>query len=169
MTAKNWQQAKTQYTEAQKLKPEERLPKDKLADIEKQLALEANREEYDRIVADADAKFANKDYAVCVKKYQEASKLLPAEKPPRSQIIKAQNCLDALMADEANRQKLEQRYKDLLQLGERNVKDKKYEVALSNYGEASALKPEEALPKDKIDEIKKLLADLAAKEKKMTL
>ena len=165
MTSKNWEQAKSQYTEAQKLKPAERLPKDKLAEIDKQLALEANREEYNRIVADADAKFANKDYAVCIKKYQEASKLMPAEEHPRSQIVKAQTALDAFMADEANRQKLEQRYKDLLQLGERNVKDKNYDVALGNYEEASSLKPEEQMPLDKIAEIKNLLADLAEKEK----
>jgi hypothetical protein len=165
MSSKNWQQAKNQYTEAQKLKPEERLPKDKLAEIDKQLALEANREEYDRILVDADAKFNNKDYAVCIKKYQEASKLIPSEEYPRSQIVKAQAALDALMADEANRQKLEQRYKDLLQLGERNVKDKNYETALTNYEEASGLKPEEQLPIDKMNEIRKILDDLAAKEK----
>ncbi|MDZ4750356.1 MAG: hypothetical protein SGI87_01990 [Flavobacteriales bacterium] len=167
IASKNWQQAKNQFTEALNLKPTERLPKDRLADIDKALALEANRADYDRVMADADAKFNNKDYAVCIKKYQEASKLMPAESRPRDRIAEAQAALDAMLSDEANRQKMEQRYKDLLSIGERNTKDKEYRQAITNFEEASALKPDEQLPKDKITELEKLLADMAAKQKEL--
>ncbi|MEY3399111.1 MAG: hypothetical protein RL220_1705 [Bacteroidota bacterium] len=167
IASKNWQLGKTLFTEASVLKPQERLPKDKLKEIDDALAAEENRVQYDKLIKDADAKFENKDYGVCIQKYEEASKLIPSEDYPRDQIVKAKALRDAMMADEAERQRMEQRYKDLMTLGERNFKDKKYEDALTNYEEASGIKPDEKQPKDRIDEINKILADLKAKQSEM--
>ncbi|MFM9986114.1 MAG: hypothetical protein ACKVOK_12820 [Flavobacteriales bacterium] len=157
--AKSWKDARSKYTEAGKLKPAEQLPKDMLAKIEEEEKRAGKRVEYDKIVADADAKFNNKDYAVCIEKYKEASAMMPQESHPKDQILKAQRALDDMLADEATRQKREAEYQAKLTSGKENFEADKLDLALKSYKDASSIKPEEDLPKKKIDEIEKLIAD----------
>ncbi|MDZ4821879.1 MAG: hypothetical protein SH856_00280 [Flavobacteriales bacterium] len=164
LKAKNYNDAKKNYQDASNMKPGERLPKDKLAEIEKLLAGLANKEKYDEIIADADSKFNNKDYAVSIEKYRVASGFMPNEIYPKEQITKAQIELDKMLLEAGKKAELEKRYNDLITIGERNMKDKTYDAARNNFTEASGLKPDEQLPIDRVAEIDEILADLAAKE-----
>ncbi|MCC6599904.1 MAG: hypothetical protein IT223_04435, partial [Crocinitomicaceae bacterium] len=166
--SKKWDDAKKNFQEASKLKPEEVTPKEKLYEIDQLIKAEKVRAQYDQVIADADAKFGNKDYAVCIDRYKEASKLLPNESYPKDQIAKAQSIMDMMMADEAKRKQIEQDYKNQVTLGDRNFKDKNYENALTNYREASRIKPDENYPDQKIKEIEKLISDLKAKKDQET-
>jgi len=161
--AKNWTAAKKSFTDASALKKEEKYPKEKLFEISKMLDQEAIRAEYDAIIKDADAKFNNKDYAVSIEKYRAAQSKLPGEAYPKDQIAKAQAAIDLMMADAAKREQIEQRFKDLITLGDKNLGEKKYDSALGNFQEASNLKAEEKYPKEKIAEIEKILKDLRNK------
>lgn len=161
---KKWSEARKSFTEASNLKKEERYPKEKLAEIGKMLDQEALRKEYDALVAEADAKYTNKDYAVSIEKYRAALAVLSNESYPKDQIAKAQSALDAMLADEAKRKQLQQRYDDLVKLGDKNLSEKKYDTALSNFKEAGQLKSEERYPKDKIAEIERILQELRNKE-----
>jgi hypothetical protein len=167
--AKKWNEAKKSFTDASNLKKEEKYPKEKLYEISKMLDQEALRKEFDAIVAEADTKYNNKDYAVSIEKYREALKILPNETYPKDQIAKAQTAIDAMLADEAKRKQLQQRYDDLITLGNKNIGEKKYDAALTNFEEASNLMPAEKLPKEKIAEIEKILRDLRSKEEQDAL
>lgn len=155
----NYADAKKLFTDASKLKPGEQYPKDKLAQIADAEKNGAKRAEYDKIIANADAKFQNKDYAVSIENYREASSLLPAESYPKDQILKAQRALDDMLSDEAGKQKREAEYQAKILAGEQAMADDKLEQALKAYKDAGNIKPEEALPQKKIPEIEKLIAD----------
>jgi len=160
-----WADARSDFEAALNLKPDEKLPKDKLEEIADIIASMADRGKYDDLIGDADNKFDQKNYALAIDVYKAASKVLPDEKYPRDQIKEAQRLLDELLANAAALEELEKRYNDLIKLGDRNFKGKKYEDARRNYVEALALKADEKHPADRIDQIDKILEELAAAEK----
>lgn len=125
------------------------------------LALEdaENRAIYDGIVADADKKFNNKDFAVSIEKYKEASKMYPTESYPKDQILKAESALKDMLAYEAEKLRIQREYDDKMALGQRSYEEDKLEQAISHYSAASDLKPQEQAPKDKIAEIEAMIAD----------
>jgi epidermal growth factor receptor substrate 15 len=158
INGRKWDEAKKKYNDAKALKPAEKLPKEKLYEIDQLMANAEKQDEYDKLMADGNSLFANKDYALSIEKYKAASLLFPTISEPKDQIAKAQAALDALLADEAKRKQLEQRFNDLMALGDKNKGEDKLESALTNFKEASNMKPDEALPKTKIKEIEDLIA-----------
>ena len=123
-----------------------------------------NRGIYNALIEDADKKFNNKDYAVSIEKYKEASKLYPTESYPKDQILKAESALKDMLAYEAERMRIEKEYQDKLALGARSVDEDKLEQAITHYKAASELKPSEQFPKDKIAELEALIIDRKAQK-----
>lgn len=160
ISAKKWEDAKKKFTEAKNMKPQEKLPKEKLYEIDQLMANAEKQAEYDAFITAADKDFSNKDYALSIDKYKKANQVIPSISYPKDQIAKAQAALDQMLADAAKKQQIEQRYNDLMALGEKNKGEAKYESAISNYRDASQLKPEENTPKNKIKEIEDLLAQM---------
>lgn len=160
----NYDDALSSFEEASGLKPEEKLPRDKIREIENILDDLEKRAEYEDLVDDGDTNYEGEDYGVAIEKYEAALDLYPDEDYPKDQIKKARKILDEELASAMAAEELEQRYNDLIVLGDRNFDEKNYEDALRKYEEASNLKQEERYPKDRIEEIEQLLADLAAAE-----
>lgn len=160
----SFDKAVTNLNEAIKLKPAEREPKDLLAEVEKKRSALQNKAKYDQLITAADKEFTSKNYAIAIEKYQEALGLMATEQYPRDRIKEAQKLIDEALANAMASEQKEKRYKELIDLGQKNMGSKEYQVALRNFEEAKTIKPEEKLPKDKIAEIEKILADLAAKE-----
>lgn len=158
---KKFAEARDALNEAKQLKPDEREPKDLLATIEKELKELEKRAQYDGIIALADKEFGAKNYAVSIKKYEEAIDLYPAENYPRDQIKAARKILDDQLAAAAADEERNKRYNDAMAAGERNIKDVKYEAAINKFREAEAIKPDEKPPKDKIKEVEALIAKAA--------
>ena len=150
--AKKWEDAKKLFTDAKNMKPAERLPKDKLDEIYNLMKNEGAMKEYEAIIAQADTKFNSKDYAIAIEKYTEASKLMPNIMYPKEQINKAQKELDGMLANAA----LEANYNRLLTEGDAAIKVQNWEEAKKKFQDAKALKPNEQLPKDKLEEIAEL-------------
>ena len=149
--------AKKNYQDAVKIKPEQKYPKEQLYQIELAMADAKRRGEYDAILADADKKFKNDDFAVSIEKYKEASTMYPTESYPKDQILKAEAALKDMLAYEAERLRLEKEYNDKIALAERSVLEDKLDQAISHYKTASGLKPGEQMPKDKIAELEALI------------
>ncbi|MBL7882942.1 MAG: hypothetical protein JNL69_02660, partial [Bacteroidia bacterium] len=171
--SKDYATAKIQYTAALALKPTEQYPKDKLAEAEKGLAElnAANKEKllndkYNAAIAKGDAAFTAKNYVGAKTAYNEALTVKSAEQYPKDKITE----IDRLMGD-ANAEKerlakekaLNDKYNAAIAKGDNAFKLKTYEAAKTAYSEASVLKSAEQYPKDKIEEINKILADIAAK------
>jgi hypothetical protein len=164
--AKAYSECIDQYKAAQAILSEETYPKNQITLAQKAMGDEANsakqaeeKKRYDALIADADKKFTNKDYGVALEKYQEALGVMPGEKYPKDQILKAQTALDALLANEADKLKRQRDYDDKMKMGDDNAESKKYDAAINFYKDAQRIKPEESLPAQKIKSMQDLIAE----------
>src|SRR5690606_23834346 len=88
MNAKKYEDAKAKYNEASGIKPDEKYPKDKIAEIDSILAdlakkeaeEKAKTEQYNAAIAAADNAMNAKKYEDAKAKYNEASGIKPDEK-----------------------------------------------------------------------------------------
>jgi hypothetical protein len=172
--SKNYEQAKTLYNEALALKPKEIYPAGKIKEIEAAQKTEADRiakeaelqAKYSDAVAKADAAFRQGDWATAKTAYTEAGKWKPTENYPKDKLVEVEQKLKAESDRQAAQAALEKKYADAMALGEKQLLAKKYPEAKVAFSDASALKPEENSPKQKIGEIEKLIAELDAAAKK---
>jgi hypothetical protein len=159
---KDFGKARDALVEASKLKPAEREPKDLLATIEKELAALEKRAQFDGIITKADQEFDATNYAVSIKKYQEALDLFPTEEYPRQRIKEAQKRIDDQLANAAAEEEKQRRFNEAIDRADKNVDQLEYESAINNYRAALDIKPGEKYPTDRI----KFVEDLIAKAKK---
>lgn len=158
--AGNYQGAKDQYLVALGILPNEQYPKDQIAKCDEKLgASVAEKKKYDEAMAAGNALFDQKKYAEAKAKFQEAQGMRPAEPMPPAR-IKA--CDDAIA--NAGKEKL---YTDLINDADQKFLAKDYSAARAKYVEASALKPAEQYPKDRIKACDDAMA-AAGKEKLYT-
>ncbi|MEI6436027.1 MAG: hypothetical protein WCP32_14360 [Bacteroidota bacterium] len=160
--SKNYDQAKSEYGKALGLKSAEQYPKTKMAEIDGILAeiarLKALDEEYANVIAQADKLLSGKTYSDAKVKFQEALKLKPAEKYPLEKIAEA----DKALAEQTRLKAIDDQYSAAILKADNLLAQKTYPTARVEYVNASAIKPGENYPKEKISEIDKILADIAA-------
>ncbi|NTW26174.1 MAG: hypothetical protein HGA37_15855, partial [Lentimicrobium sp.] len=143
--------ATLKYEQALKLKPGENYPKSMLERVMQGSAnLKDAQQNYQTAIASADRLFNSKDYETALTAYQNASKILPEEKYPAQQIEKINVFLQ-------QKQKLEEEYAKTVSAGNQFFEAKQYNEARTEFQKANNLKPEEAFPKQKIEEIAGLL------------
>lgn len=156
---KRYEDAKKKYQEASAMKKDERLPKEGIYNCDQAMKDMVKRKEYEAILADADAKFGNKDYAVSIDKYKEALTKYPNEPYPKDQIVKAELALKAMLDDEAAKLAKRKEYESKVKLAADYESADNLDKAISTYREAGYILPEETLPPKKISELEKLLND----------
>ncbi len=165
LAEKGYEQSKQAYQGASALKPAEVYPKTKISEIDKALAeiarLKAIDDEYTKAVADADKLFAGKFYAEAKVQYQGALKLKPAEEYPKQRITEA----EAALAEIAKQKAIDDQYGGVITKADALLASKSYADAKIQYSNALILKPSENYPKEKISEIDRTLAEIAAKQK----
>lgn len=158
---KSYENAISSYQKAATVKPEESYPTEKIAEAQKLLDEQKQREEeYSNLIAAADGMFGSEDYENAKSKYEEALALKLEEEHPSSRIKE----IEGLLADLADKKALEEKYQQLIAEGDKLFGDEKYEDAKGKFEEALTLKSEEAYPKEKIAEIDTLLQELAEKK-----
>ncbi|MCB9359866.1 MAG: hypothetical protein H6587_10380 [Flavobacteriales bacterium] len=163
--ANDFEKSITIYKKAEGLKPTEEYPKKKI--VEAQAKLEAQKkieEDYKNFIASADAAFASKDYPTAQTNYQQALAVKGNEKYPKDKIDEIKTILEDIAKKEAEEKQKEANYLAAISNGDKALALQKYDVATQAYESALQIKAEEQYPKDKIAEIKTLLADLAKKE-----
>ncbi|MGB0166539.1 MAG: hypothetical protein ACPF8V_06760, partial [Luteibaculum sp.] len=164
--AKEYNPAIEKYQAALQLFPDEQYPKDQIAKAKKgleSLAEERKKnEQYQRILAQADADFTAKNYNPAIAGYNSALELKPNEQYPKDQIAKAQAALDKL----AEAKEKDLAYQELVKEGDAAFGTEEYTAAVAKYQEALNIKPGEQYPKDQIKLAEEKLADLAAEKKR---
>lgn len=151
--------AKTAFTEAVEAKPSESYPKNKLAEINDILnKQDAKEEEYQAAIKAGDEALAAEKFEDAKAAYQKASTVKPIESYPKDQLTK----LDGLMAAAA---KKEQNYLTAIEKADNALAANNFEEAKTAYDEASGVKPNEAYPKNKLQEIDAILAKREAADK----
>ena len=161
MKFKNFGEAKTFYTEASELKPDEQYPRDKLAEIQRLLDIEKRNSEvaakvnYDTKIREADDAFSAREYALSKEKYKEALVLIPGKKYPEDKLLELVGLLEI---EEKNRaeaaakaKQLDDRYRAAIVKADDELASKNFYEAKRIYQAAMKLKPEEEYPKNQID------------------
>ncbi|PCJ87553.1 MAG: hypothetical protein COA57_04520 [Flavobacteriales bacterium] len=172
LTAKDYEGAKSSYQSASALKPNEKYPKLKISEIDKILGAlaskeakeKAKEEKYKSLISSADQKFASKNYTGAKADYQSASGVKPSEQYPKTKISEIDKTLAEIAKNESASKAKEEKYKGFISSADKKLGSKDYEGAKADYQAASQLKTGEQYPKDKIIEIDKKLAVLAANE-----
>lgn len=162
--SKSWDDAKAKYEQALQLKAGEGYPTAQLQKIkeekEKAAAEAALEAEYNKLIAEAKQKFDAKDYEGAKAKYKEA--LTKKDQDfPKEQIKIINGLIQKLKEEEEN----QAAYDKLMQEGESLMAAKEYEEAKQKFSNALLRKPQEALPKQKMDEIDALLKKLEEEKK----
>ena len=189
----DYENAKGKYTEAAGIKPKEKYPKDKILEINTILGqIAKTNQDYQQALAKADGLFNQKSFEKSKEAFNDAARLKPAETYPPEMIAK----IDILIAEqnklaaeaEAEKVRLAQEvataeaarlaaiqaekdknYSEAITKADNLFNEKQYENARTEYRAAQTVKPEETYPQQKIDEISKVLAELAQAKKDQEL
>ncbi len=163
---KDYENARIQFTDALKLKPEQTYPKNKLAEIDKAMAALASQKEndakYAELIKKADASFGSSKWQDAKLSYTSAKNIKPTEQYPKDKLKEVETKLLA----EANQKQINENYKTAIAEADAQLKSKNYSGAKTNYTKANGLKPTEQYPKDKLKEVEGLLLTVAQNAKK---
>lgn len=154
-----FEDARDALNEALTLKPDEREPKDMLAEIADKLAEIEKRQQYEGIIARADDLFKKESFEDAVAEYESALDLFPAEKYPSEQISEARRIMEERAAQAEAEAEIEAEYQRLMDLGDNNIQGENYDAAIRNFEEAAKVKPDEQEPEKKIEEVRRLIRE----------
>ena len=146
------------YKAASQIFPDEQFPKDRIAEINDLLGLimvaaeldKAMLARFDKLVKDGDLQFGQQKYPDAKMSYGRALSIKPKDEYVLGQLDK--------IAQIQKQQHLEEEYKNLIASGDDALKELLYNEAIGQFQKALELKPNEAYPKNKINEINGLLA-----------
>jgi len=153
LAAVNYNLALTSFLNAEKIKPTEAYPKQQLIEIKALIAAQQNKDEkYNKAITSADQLFSTKEYSGALVAYTEAANIKKNEKYPQDQIFK----INKLIAD---LHPVDESYTLAISEGDNLFLIKDYSGAISAFGRASAIKPTEAYPPQRITEINKIMEE----------
>ncbi|MBW6460258.1 MAG: hypothetical protein K0B08_06750 [Bacteroidales bacterium] len=153
----NYAEAKEQYLKASAMFPKERYPQDQITMINEILGI---RDRYTRSVTRAEKLLQDKKYDEALAEFRNASELDSKEIYPQGKIYE----LETLIAEEQQKQLLRREYDSVLAIADVHFNSGSYDLAMATYEAALAVIPSESYPNLKLQEIKKIYEELAAKE-----
>ncbi len=155
MSQKRYLDAIQEYNNALTIKPDEQEPVDKAAEAERLEKAKGSDvdEQYEKILTVAQTKIESKEYTKAIELLNRAISLKPGDTRPQE-----------LLNEIAELQRQDAVYNDLMKKGDALASSKKYEEAKSKYQEALAAKPLESEPKDKIEEMDRLISESSSAE-----
>ncbi|MFN3917100.1 MAG: hypothetical protein ACK4K0_05100 [Flavobacteriales bacterium] len=164
LASNKFDEAIAEYQKAQTVKPNDKLPPQKIkeANDKKNASLNAEKDKaYADKMKQAKEVFDDKDYAYAKTLYKAASDIKPIEKEPKDKIIE----IDKLIAAQVEAEK---KYNELMDKGDKALLAKNYDEAIKSFTDASALRSEEKRPKDQLELAQKLKneADVANQKEK---
>lgn len=169
--------AQAKYAEAQRLKPTESYPGEKITEItntiaQQQAAMQQQKQtqaEYDGLIKKGNSAMAAQNYPMAQQLFEQAAALKPTEALATQKIAEAQNALQQQQQQKAEADKINAAYNDAMAQANAAMDQGDYIKAEEHFKAAVALKPSEALPRQKINEAQKLEAqkqkDLLAQQK----
>lgn len=158
----NYLKARKLYSDAAQVKPSEKLPGEKLNQIQLRLdeiaasekakkdsiaAAAELKKKYVLLMSKAKSYFLKEDYTNAKNAYTEASQLKPSEDEPRIQINAIQAKLDAI----ARANEIDDKYEQKIATADSLMILKSYENAITAYREALGIKPNQYYPLTQIN------------------
>ncbi|KAF0237419.1 MAG: hypothetical protein FD181_1985 [Prolixibacteraceae bacterium] len=193
-SGKTYNQSKGKYNEALTLKPEESYPKERIAEIDRILEQQAIDERYRVIIVAADGFFKTESYLQAKSEYEKALTEKTEEQYPKNQIAKIDDILqkgqqrilsEKIAAEDLQRRtdeitklnreieargvasdaELKSIYDQYIRQADESFGSKMYVVSRGWYYKAWDVKPDENYPKQRIDEINRLLNSLLTSQR----
>jgi len=168
-SAKSYENAKSSFQNALKIKPNDPSAAAKLKSTESALKALADKialeEKYALLIRQGDLFFNNNVYDSARAKFAMAAGINPGESYPAGKIAE----IDKILADLAKIKATDEKYTTLIASADQLMTSREFEKARVTYQEAQALKPAETYPAGKISEIDtelKMLADQKALDEK---
>ena len=157
--SKDFIKAKTSYQYASRLKPDEQYPKDKIKEVLELLRSQVSQNNlYAETIIYADKLYDENKYNNALTGYQNALKIFPDKQYAKDRI----SAINKLLADE---QANIDAYNQAILNGDDFFNDKDYENAKVEFQIAISLISGKEYPKQKIEKINVLLAELGEKQK----
>ena len=149
------------YKAASQIFPKEQFPKDRIAEINDLLGLmmaaaeldQAKLDRFNALISEADQLFNQNQYQLARNSYNRALSIKPTDQYATQQ-IKA-------IADILRKQLEDQQYNDMIAQADNSMRQLLYDDAINRFNEALNIKPNEAYPKSKLEEINGILAKQA--------
>ncbi len=161
LSNKEYEQAKAEFEQAITFKPAEQYPKDKITEIEGILAelarLQEIEDNYNAAISSADEYFNNKQYAEARAAYATALGAKPDNPFASGRIAE----IDAILAEQNRLQQIEDNYNIAIASADAAFTSGNYPTALEKYRSALDIKPGEAHPQERINEINTLMEEQA--------
>lgn len=155
-------EAKAGYEKALELKPDEKYPKDRIAESEKKLAEQQKQQEIDQAyagaVAAADKELQAGNHEAAMAAYEKAKGIKSSEKYPSEQIDKLKKVLK-------DSKKTQEEVAKLVSKGDKAYSEGKYADAKSAYEEALGLDKDSKDAQKRLKEAEGKIAQIAQKEK----
>lgn len=173
MTQQKYEDAITAYRKSLEHKPDELVPQQKIKDAKEMIAsikkIEAERkakeEKYNSLIAQGDDAFKAEKFDEARNAYNEALKVKTSEKYPMAKIAEMDRIIAQRAKEEAEQKAREEAYNKAITRAEEAMKGGRLADAKQYYLHASKQKPDETLPKQKIDEIDQLITQKEKEEK----
>lgn len=145
--------AKASYQIAIRLAPSEQYPKDRLQQSLDMIKVQMyQNSQYTQKIQVADDLFNKKDFENALKYYQDALTILPGD-------VYASGKIQEINRTQIDSQKLEENYQKSILNGDKLFKEGKLDQALTEYKNASSLKPSESYPKEIINQIETQISE----------
>ncbi len=155
---KNWEDAKSAYFKALKVKPEEKYPQKQIKIIEEKLEKIANKkaeeDRYNQKLKEADTAYDQKNWSESLVLYKVALEMKPAEKYPKLQIRKIEKFLQEELKKKSAEEK-EESYKAAIAKADKAYDGEQWEDALANYEGALQIKPKDKHARGRIKSVQK--------------
>ncbi len=149
------------YKAASQILPKEQFPKDRIAEINDLLGImmaaaeldKAKQDRFNALITDADQLFNRKEYQSARSAYNRALSIKPTDQHATQQIKTIGDILRSQLQAE--------QYDDLIAQADNSMRQLLYNDAITRFNEALKIKPNEAYPKTKLEEINGILAKQA--------
>jgi membrane protein involved in colicin uptake len=160
------EEAKRKAEEEAKAKALAEAEAKRKAEEEARLAKESEiNAKYNAAIKKGDDAFGFKEYNAAKQAYKDALLIKPNEVYPKNKIDEIDKILAEIAANESKQKELTAKYNSAISKGDNAFFAKDFATAKLAYNEALNYKPQEQYPKQKLDEIEKILsAELKAKE-----
>ncbi|MBK6284115.1 MAG: tetratricopeptide repeat protein [Draconibacterium sp.] len=156
---KKYAEAKNSYNRALSIKPNDSYANQQIKLINDLLKKKLEDEQYENVIAQADNSFKQLLYNEASKSYQEALGIKPNEAYPKTKLKE----INEILANAASNAEKQKSYEQAMQQGEIMFQKQFYEKSLASFENALSLKPGDQPATRKVEEVKKIMQNLADK------
>ena len=156
---KNFKAAKEQFQSALLIKPDDRALREKIAGIDQTETDYINKSKlYETHISNANKHYNDKKYNEALTEYKLADEILPGNRTTSGRIQEIESLLIQQKA-------LDDQFTVRVTEADEAYMNRNYNLAISKYQQASALKPSENYPKSMIQRVKESMTDMAFQNK----